>query len=117
MGYIRHHAIVVTSWDEKLLAKAHEMAKICGNNVTDIVGPLTNGCCTFCIVPDGSKEGWSTSYEGDDARLQFIAWMNHNRHECGSSSLQWVEVFYGNDDGKAQIVDSTWHYDVDPHKN
>jgi hypothetical protein len=108
MGYIRHDAIVVTSWDEKLIAKAHEFAEKVGNNVTNIVGPLTNGYCTFTIVPDGSKEGWDTSYEGDESRERFLAWAEEQRYEDNSSSLSWVHISYGSDDWKAEVVKSVY---------
>jgi alpha-glucuronidase len=108
MGYIKHDAIIVTSWDEKLIDKAHEFAKNTGNNVTNIVGPLSNGYCTFTIVPDGSKEGWAHSHEGDAAREKFLTWANEQRYEDNSSSLEWVHISYGSDDAKVTVVNNTW---------
>lgn len=108
MGYIRHNAIIVTSWDDEKIELAHAMAKTLGNVVTDIVGPTTNGYCTFTIVPDGSKEGWARSHEGDDARESFRVWLNKQRYEDGSTSLEWVEVAYGNDDRRGVVVWSAW---------
>ena len=103
MGYIKHHAIIVTSWDEKRIETAHTVALDTGNNVTGIVGPLTNGYCTFTIVPDGSKEGWPPSDDGDVSRHMFIEWITNN-----SDRLEWVYVSYGNDDWAATVVDSKW---------
>jgi hypothetical protein len=109
MGYIKHHAIVVTSWDDKTIEKAWNMAKRIGCQVSEILGPHSNGYCSFLIPPDGSKEGWDRSYEGDEARAIFKAWTNAQRYDDGSSSLEWVEVSYGSDDGKAEITDHAWH--------
>lgn len=105
MGYIKHHAIVVTSWDEDRLEKAWKMAKDFDCNVTNMVGPLSNGYCTFTVVPDGSKEGWTASAEGDSARENFKKWMVAN-HE--GNWWEWVEVEFGSDDQDAKITDHTW---------
>ena len=104
MGYIKHHAIVVTSWEGDRLEKARNVAKKFGCNVTNIVGPLGNGYCTFTVVPDGSKEGWATSDEGDEARENFKAWMVAN-HD--GNWWEWVEVAFGTDDANATIIQTT----------
>lgn len=80
MGWIRHHAIVVTSCCNQHINAAHAKAvEIFGkllieNNVSTIVGPTVNGTYTFLIAPDGSKEGWDTSDAADAARTQWIEW-------------------------------------------
>jgi hypothetical protein len=108
MGYIKHHVIVVTSWDEKLIEEAWWKANECGCKPSKIVGPYANGYGSFLIPPDGSKENWDRSDEGDAARNAFKTWVNTQRYDDGSSSLEWVEVSYGSDDGKAEITDHAW---------
>jgi len=101
MGYIRHNAIIVTGSKnscynledgEGPLSKAHALAKsmfgdICP--VTEIVDNKTNGYSHFMVAPDGSKEGWDTSDEGDVLRERFI---------CGLDQVDYIEVEYGGDD-------------------
>jgi|SRR5216683_3332841 len=100
MGYMRHHAIVVTSYNEKNIKAAHEKAlEIFGDSVT----AMTNGYCSFFIAPDGSKEGWDTSESGDECRTLFIGWLNEQRFEDRSSSFDWVEVQYGDDENETII--------------
>ena len=68
MGYNVEHAIVVTSWDNKLLAKAHKKANEIFPEVSERVPHITNGGASFLVPPDGSKEGWEESDAGDVRR-------------------------------------------------
>lgn len=110
MGYIRHHAIVVTgqhAWHEPSLADvfdARQAAVEAGCRlVTEVVGPGVNGTSSFLVAPDGSKEGWEESYIGDDARARFIKWLRgDNRH------FSWAEVILGDDDCEALIGRNCW---------
>ena len=67
MGYMRHHSIVVTYYDEQRIAPMHAKAvEIFGKDrVTEILPAATNGYVSFFIGTDGSKEGWDESKEGD----------------------------------------------------
>lgn len=78
MGYIRHHAIIVTSTCEISMEKARiKAAELFGlGQVTQILPPAINGYMTFFVGPDGSKEGWLESDGGDNLRMQFIDWCN-----------------------------------------
>jgi hypothetical protein len=105
---MRHDAIVVTSSDRDLLKKAYDKAVLCACAVTDIVASPVNGYATFCVVPDGSKEGWPDSDTGYDARETFIAWLRDNRYEDGSTSLEWAAVSYGSDDRRAYVTSHAW---------
>ena len=116
MGYIRHHAIIVTGsyhvdinpdcphWAEK----AHDVAVRVFEDTTARVSPVTsdgtNGTRSFFIAPDGSKEGWDASDAGDQARTDFIIWLEGQRYADGSTPLAWVEVQYGDDDCETEIV-------------
>jgi hypothetical protein len=57
-----------------------------------------NDSRAFFVPPDGSKEGWSESDEGDGRRDQFIAWLHKHRYSDGSGPLKWVEVRVSDDD-------------------
>lgn len=108
MGYIRHHAIVVTSWEQSALEAALVQASVCGLTHTGIGAQVTNGFRSFLVCPDGGKEGWEMSDHGDERREQFKAWLRGQRHEDGSSALEWVEVCYGDDDYGAVVTDGEW---------
>lgn len=105
MGYIRHHAIIVTSWDGKALEKAHcEAGLIFGENVSNIVHADLNGYDSFFIGPDGSKESWEDSNIGDKNRETFIKWIKTQEYEDGSNRLAFAEFYYGDDNKKSQIT-------------
>lgn len=115
MGYMRHHAIVVTSWDKEALTKAHAQAQkmfdpvsaACVSKGSSVVSAVVdaglNGYRSFLIAPDGSKEGWPESDAYDLARAEFVKWLNAQRHEDGSTLLQFAEVFFG-DSGKERAA-------------
>lgn len=109
MGYVRHNAIVVTSWDDEVIIKAYQKAAELGCLVTGTVIDTVNAYHSFLIAPDGSKEGWAESDEGDTRRAQFREWTRTVRHSDGSSPLEWVEVDYGSDDADPDVVDHEWH--------
>lgn len=96
MGYMVHHAIVVTSSITELIEEAQREAfRIFGTLVTPIVESNVNGYRSFLVAPDGSKEGWDESDLGDRRRSRFVAWLRSKYYSDGSSSLKWVEVQYG----------------------
>jgi hypothetical protein len=74
MGYIKHHAIVVTSWNDALIVEAHAKAVEYCRLVTPLSETGVNGYRSFLIAPDGSKEGWGDSDLGDAEREAFIRW-------------------------------------------
>ena len=109
MGYMRHHAIVVTSISDDLIKKAN--AKALGlfgpGGVSTILPPQNNGYMTFIVPPDGSKEGWPESDKGDDLREAFIEWLREQYYEDGGTSLSWAEVQYGDDEDEAKLCGSS----------
>lgn len=119
MGYIRHHAIVVTGqhdWDHNptlpSIIEARAMAVELGCRlVTEVVGPGVNNTSSFLVAPDGSKEGWKDSDDGDAARDAFVAWMCE-RGRGGYYS--WAEIVLGDDDAEAHIERSAWDDDQAP---
>ncbi len=111
MGYTRHHAIIVTSFDDELLQQAHTQAVELGMSVTPIISGAVNFYSTFLVGPDGSKEGWDESDKGNEQRAEFTDWLDQQRHNDDSSNLDWAEVQYGDDDAHNYVVrDSDEHY-------
>lgn len=118
MGYIRHHAIVVTGsrrdFDPELAIRrisvddAHRAAVSAGCScVTPVVGPGMNDTFSFLVAPDGSKEGWVDSDEGDTARDSFISWLRDANGEHGGR-FAWAEVVLGPDDAEAHVERNAW---------
>jgi hypothetical protein len=117
MGYIRHHAIIVTSWDT-YISKAHAKAtEIFGKPKSDFhmgpiaaVTPVTDSTVnfyqSFMVAPDGSKEGWDHSDQGDLARAEFIQWLKDD------SCCAWAEVQYGDEEGYQRVLDGS-NFDSD----
>ena len=111
MGYMRHHAILATSWDIRYLQPIidsigdynfqhnadHEM----------LIGEdRVNGYVTMVITPDGSKEGWPDSDAGDDFRNEILELLR--KSDC----IDWCEVQYGDDAGNDYITNaSSFHHD------
>ena len=108
MGYVVHHAIVVTSWNRDLIVKAHALAAFFYLNPSKITDPGINNYVSFFVPPDGSKEGWQESEAADKNRAAFKKYLRTLQYEDGSSSIEWFEASYGGDDRLAQIVDSQW---------
>lgn len=108
MGYMRHNAIVVTSWNTDVIEAAACRARNIGLTVIGPSAALINGYRTMLVCPDGSKECWEESDQGDRRRADFRDWMNAQRHEDGSSSLEWTEIAYGSDDCTAEVEATAW---------
>jgi len=106
MGYMRHHMIVVTTYDIPLMQKAHERATALfgASGVTSIMVSPVNHYHSFFVPTDGSKEGWSDSDDGDARRAEFVAWLNAQRWEDGSTSLKWAEVQYGDEERDNRVL-------------
>ena len=108
MGYIRHHAIVVTDHSHgEFIEAARDAATRFGLSVSDIVMSPNNRYRSFLVAPDGSKEGWEESDKADTARASLISWLEDQRYDDGSSPLDWVEVRFGGDDRGASIISHT----------
>jgi hypothetical protein len=104
MGYIKHHAIIVTSWGD-YIKQAHEAAiDIFGETVSGIVSSQMNATESFFIAPDGSKENWEESNIGNERRQKFIDWVESRNDKDGGNAVSYCEVFYGDDFGDSQVV-------------
>jgi len=101
MGYERCHAIVVTDTGYgNHIENAHSealaiFADVC--EVTEITPEAMNRRRSFMVAPDGSKEGWDLSDRGDACRDLFVAWLERQAYDDGSSALDWAEVQYGDE--------------------
>lgn len=112
MGYMVHHAILVTTFDEQRAKIAHKKAiEIFDNLVSEVVTQMresvVNGYHSFTVFPDGSKDGWTDSDTGDQHRAAFIEWLESQRYEDRSSPYDWVEVQYGDDNGDTKIINDS----------
>ena len=117
MGYMRHHAIIVTS--ERTPPIVNAVVKAVEIFGPALVTPLTvaviNNSRSFMVAPDGSKEGWPESDQGDSQRDRFIQYLRSTYHDDGSSSLDWVEVQFGDDDKESKVVRSS-DMDYEEHR-
>jgi len=105
MGYMRAHTIVVDSWSAELVATAHAKAATIFPWVSPLSPPSVNLHQSFFVPPDGSKEGWDESAEGDTRRAKFKQWLREQVYEDGSTALRWVEVQFADDENKTIVVD------------
>lgn len=96
MGYIVHSAIIVTSEFPSIVA-AHDRAEAIFPWVSCVSPAAVNGSRSFFIPPDGSKEGWPESDEGDQQRAEFIEYLRAQAYPDGSSCLDWIEIQFGGD--------------------
>ena len=109
MGYYRDHAIVVSSYYGDSISDAHIKATdLFGfGRVSQILDGGSNGCRSFFVSPDGSKEGWETSRLNDYYRESFKKYLkNFNSLSQVDGYLSWVEVQFADDDGVTKVLDS-----------
>ena len=99
MGYIRNHTIVVSASQAVRLHPAHDKAlELFGEQCSQIVLHAVNGGAAFFVAPDGSKEGWAQSDEGDEARNSLCEFL-----EAQHPWVDWAEIVLGSDDGEYRI--------------
>lgn len=108
MGYMRHDAIVVTSWDSEAIEEAATKARELGLEVLGPSPASINNTRTMLVCPDGSKEGWDDSNAFDAKREAYVEYLNSVRYGDNSSCLSWVALAYGPDDCAAEITAHTW---------
>lgn len=114
MGYMAHHAVVVTYSDWVLKeAWMPDIAGFRANLPADLrpllVGPIPgaiNAYSSWAFLPDGSKEGWDLSDDGDRARQAFadlfaVRWED----EEGSPFNVALVRFGGDEPGKLEASD------------
>jgi hypothetical protein len=104
MGFMRHHAIVVTSCIDEKIEQAHEFAVSLFPWVSPISPSGMNGFRSFFVPPDGSKEGWAESAEGDLRRARLRDFLRSLYHDDQSTSLHWAELIVSSDDDEAAVT-------------
>lgn len=114
MGYVRHHAIICTGFDNdrvvtarKMIIKLVEEAEFNLPLVSEIHLAPKGLHFSFVIFPDGSKEYWSESDAGDLLRNEIIKYLVSLQYDDGSSPIAWVEVQYGDDNGNNKVIASS----------
>lgn len=111
MGYIKHNAIIATSWHDESLESFAALAESSGAQVLGPSDAIMNGFRTVVVCPDGSKEGWEDSDKGDEQREKLVNWL---KQPGPADYIEWVEVAYGADDANASVVNSRWHKPTTP---
>tara|TARA_Y100001963_G_C6559762_1_gene343754 strand:+ start:321 stop:671 length:351 start_codon:yes stop_codon:yes gene_type:complete len=110
MGYTKHHAIIVSGWYQDDVKQAHAKAIQIFNRafqneskslISDIMPGIMNGYSSFFIAPDGSKEDWPTSDNGDIARKEFLDWIL-----MADKHLDYIEVIFGGDSDQNEVIRS-----------
>ncbi len=99
MGYIRHDAIIATSFEEDHIKTARLKARKTGLTCSEIVYSPMNGYASFMIVPDGSKEGWEDSQNGDKMRKVWIRWIQKSE-----LCIDWAHISFGGDAPETTII-------------
>lgn len=122
MGEILYSAIVVTSYVEKHLARAHAKALELGLLCTDIQNSTgINGVKSFLICPEGSKVGWEEQMIYQDLRILWKEWVIQESvidyddlpveewNNC--LSVNWVHLEFHSDPSiPARIIDEHSRY-------
>jgi hypothetical protein len=101
MGVIQHNAILATAWSEECFLSARDWIGTLDEGERQMFFSMhspVNSFWTVVLTPDGSKEGWPESEQGDALRDAFIAFLSTSDTGC----WQWIEVGYG--ELGAQIV-------------
>lgn len=109
MGYVAHHTVVFTTWrdecdfGDQARDLIREITAVVGENpdrwvdlLVDGGDPIANGGHTWAFLPDGSKEGWSTSKLGDTVRTALMDLADKMR-------LDYAEVRFGGDYATAYL--------------
>lgn len=99
MGIMNHNAVIATTWSSEkadILQKwIEKLTKDEQRFIVRVEETLTNGYHTFIIVPDGSKEGWEDSNNGDRLRELIIMRLSKDNYNDNSSPWDWVEIGFG----------------------
>ena len=95
MGTMNHNAVIATTWDGKEVERIKKFTELNNSALFLFSNEVTNGYITVVLVPDGSKEGWEESDDGDDLRERFIKKLEQANYDDGSNPWDWIEVGFG----------------------
>ena len=111
-----HHVITITVQDEQVcnflrgeiiaIAKKRMQVKNPDTLLSNVQESLINNFFTFSFCPDGSKEGYETSVEADDARKDIIQLLTNFKNQS-SSVIYFIEVAYGDLESSFQIINKS----------
>ena len=108
MGYMKHHAIVVTGEEPAIRNAFREVDDFAhaaiAVQITELTPETMNGQRSFMVAPDGSKVEWPDSDDGNRARQEIVDILKCYSYNADSSPLKWVEVMFGDDEGRAVVV-------------
>ncbi len=104
MSTVKNHAIIVTGTYGGHVEQAQKIARGVFPWVSDLSPAVLNGSRSFFVPPDGSKEHWEASTDGDNRRAEFKRYLREQALAHGEGSLSWVEVLYGGDVRTAAVV-------------
>lgn len=114
MRNIKHHIIVITGHDlEELMSLRSSLLELAKINVEasngnkmigEAVETLINNYYTMVLYPDGSKEGHETSDDCDILREKIVVHLKSYKKTAPESSLNFVEISFGDDLGKASLL-------------
>lgn len=100
MGYINHNALLGISWNDSKRAEAAKWVQARADARFFAVSPVfTNGYWTLVCFPDGSKEGWAESDDGDRRRDEAAEFLKSLDKYC-----KVVEISLGEDGWLGQRV-------------
>lgn len=98
MGTTHHITMIVTSFDEKKLARTRNKALklLKKQNITKIIGEGINGYKSFVIVPNGSQRDWPQDQEHREGITKLQEWIDELMpFEDGSTSVKYVITEFG----------------------
>lgn len=114
MRNIKHHAILITAHDLKVLQQLKvviaDMIKqnIEASNGIKLLGEITesliNNFYSFIVFPDGSKEGHETSDDADILRKKITTHIEQYNKANKENPINFIEVYFGSDDATAGIL-------------
>lgn len=92
MGYMKHDTIIVEVYqyivdgDEHIAAFRDSMPEEWRPLLVGPVRALRNGSTYWTFLPDGSKEYWDVSDQGDELREAFVAMLRN-----AGAAFTWIE--------------------------
>ena len=72
--------------------------------VSPLVESIINNFFSFFIAPDGSKEGYDASDDGDKIRKLIIELIEKSKNADGYNPFRYAEVCYGDDNYESKIL-------------
>jgi len=105
MGYVRHEAMLFEGIRKSVEALHADIVTMIAKHdlTTQMLGEIReviNGYTFFTLYPDGSKEGWGSSNDGDLLRAEIKEHIKRNE-----IYVSWCSVQFSGDDGVSLIID------------